>query len=61
MAVMTSRSAVAFVMAGLGLVVVVLAVRDRLRTAERVAVVTFGVALVALVLNEAVRDGGLLA
>lgn len=61
MAVMTGRSTAAFVMAGLGLVVVVLAVRNRLRSAERLAAVALGVALVTLVVNEAVRDGGLLA
>ncbi len=60
MAVMSLRSIVSLGIASLGLSVIVFTVRDRLRLAERVALLAIVVATVALVVNEAVRDGGLL-
>jgi hypothetical protein len=59
-AVMSMRSLVSLGIAGLGLGVISLAVRDRLRAAERLALLAVVVATGALVVNEAVRDGGLL-
>jgi len=59
-AVMSMRSIVSLGIAGLGFGVISLAVRDRLRAAERLALLAVVVATGALVVNEAVRDGGLL-
>lgn len=58
--VMSLRSAVSIGIAGLGLGVFVLAVRGRVRLATRLAVPAVAVATVALALNEAVRNTGLL-